>query len=720
MQVTKKLSAPLIIIFFILINISNELYCRELIHTLPENVFSLHSHLRSDTYNANKNYSSESIIVYRELKNNLNKLSKAKQNNDIKNMGSALLNIGCLYAEMGNYKNGLKYFQKLKQYGLKHHNKKMLYLSYIYSGEIYEIEGRVVISLENYFKSLKFSPDKSYNVLTYSLIGKIYITLKNFDQALFYVKTAEEIAEKTNDNYLKFIAKYYLSQIYLNQNKYKESIETLSNALSSYSPSSNCILYARSFTYLGEACYHLHKYDRALLLFKKALDKSQNENETVIFSLCYTGYVYTKQHAYTKAYEYLAKAERINNITAQNVNYSMIINKGFSNLFFAKKEYKKAYKYRQMYERVKNKVDNQKLISSAAILSNKYINTQIPMLKENILAKNKKLSTAYTYNILLIIISSLIFIMLILLFYLYYGKKKHAAKLNHLNNSLDKRVKERTTKLKYEIKERNKLEYEIKTAAEIQKSILPEISENFIRPEFTLYAALLSAVDAAGDFYDFYYIDDNTLALIIADVAGKGISAAFYMTFAKTVLWNCCQTEKDPAKALTKANKILATNNVQFMFVTVFLCFYNIKTGDITYANAGHHDAVIFNTDSNKNYGKLHTLTKHFSNISSASSYHTFGYLNNLPLGFSEESIYDTGHKKLAIGESIFCYTDGVTEAMSPSGEGFGEEKLYKLLLNNQFLSTKKLAKKVITEVESFEKENRFDDITVLVFRRNK
>ena len=720
MQMHNKLATFIIAIFIFAIILSNKLHSHDLPYTFSEKLFSLSHSFSPGAHKIQQSYSFDSLVMYKELKTNVHLLNDAEKNSDLENINIALINIGCLYAEMGNYSKGLEYFQKLKSYGVKYENKQMLFYSHIYSGEIYSTKGQFDIGLENYFKALKYSPDTSFNVLAYCLISQIYIYVKNYRQALFYITTAGEIADKSNNRYLKFISKYFLSKVYLSQNKYKKSLEILSTALTKDTPPKNSIFFARTFTLQGQAYYHLNKFNKALSVFSKALKKGQNENETVILTLCYTGYVYIKLNNYAQAYTYLQKANINNNITAKNIYYSMIINKGFSNLYYAQNKYKEAYKYRELYETGKNKIDNHKLVSSAAILSNRFINTQILMLKENILVKNRKLSTANVYNILLIIISSLIFIMLILFFYLYFAKKRYAVRLSQLNNSLDRRVKERTIKLKQEIEEKSKLINEIKIASDIQQSILPKITDKFKRPEFTLYAELEPALNASGDFYDFFYINKNILAFVIADVSGKGISAAFFMTFAKTVLLNSCLSEKDPAAALSKTNKILSTNNVQFMFVTAFLCYYNIKTGDITYANAGHHDAIIVNTNTNNNLGNLQTLTKRFKNMSSDKSYQSFGYLDNIPLGFRENSIYNNGHRKLDVGESILCYTDGVTEAYSPSEEIFGENRLYKLLQENINLPPQELVKKVISDVKYFEKENRFDDITVLLFKRDK
>jgi phosphoserine phosphatase RsbU/P len=326
------------------------------------------------------------------------------------------------------------------------------------------------------------------------------------------------------------------------------------------------------------------------------------------------------------------------------------------------------------------------------------------LLKDEISARNLRIQKGKKTNILLIIISCLILILFALALILFILKRKYATKLNKLNIRLDDKVKERTRelkrsfkKLRKEIETRKKLESEIKIAAEIQQGILPNITEIFKRAEFDLHAALEPAGDAAGDFYDFFYISDNKLALIVGDVSGKGITAALFMAFAKTVLKNICLHETNPANVIQKANDILATDNAKCMFVTLFLVFYDISTGYIEYANAGHHDTILVNEES----------------------YSLFGRLNDIPLGVYKNIDFHKGTIQLKPNDTFICYTDGITEAISPNNEEFGEEQLCNFVFKNNSKSVSDISKEVIKNVINFEANNRFDDITILIFRRN-
>ena len=157
-------------------------------------------------------------------------------------------------------------------------------------------------------------------------------------------------------------------------------------------------------------------------------------------------------------------------------------------------------------------------------------------------------------------------------------------------NYLGEELQEYIKNLEIEIKTRQKVEDDIRVAAGIQLSLLPEVTSKFKSEEFSLSAQLDPAKDVSGDFYDFFYLGEDKIVLVLADVSGKGIPAAFFMALSKTVLRNVCENETDPAVALSKTNNILSTNNTECMFVTIFLVYYDIKTGKADFANAGHHE----------------------------------------------------------------------------------------------------------------------------------
>ncbi|HJO93922.1 MAG TPA: SpoIIE family protein phosphatase [Victivallales bacterium] len=709
MSVNKKILSIFITIFIIVIYQSSLLYSHTSHRLLPVYRHSL----KSTDNTIEPNYRSSSMNYYKKLKRELLTLHEAEKNKDIKIINHSLRKIIYLYSKSKNYNKLIEYAEKMKKYGIEYNNNSMIFHSNYSLGEAYFQLYRRTLALVNFINALKFIQDKSINISKekvtyykfqiYQYICFIYQDTNNFKESIFYAKATEMIAEKSNIPEAIYAAKYNLSNVYFAQKKYKKSIKILSTAFSEYkSPNSwNKYVY---FLSLGTAYYNLEKYKQALFYLNKCLKHSSSDRYVHCLPIIYIGLTYVKKGNLTKAYTFLMKAQKLN-ISPINKGYAIKIDKGFYELFTAKQKFKKANKYLLSYVKLKEEEMRNVLKTSNRLQNNKYIDTQIPILKEDILYKNKKLHTDNILNILLLIISILILALLVLASFLYLSKKRHGKELILINNSLEDKVKERTkelrisfSKLRKEIETRKKVENEIKIAAEIQRSILPKITSKYQKPEFTLSAELEPAKDAAGDFYDFFYMADGRLALILADVSGKGITAAIFMTFAKTVLKNICQNEKDPSDALKKANNILATDNDQCMFVTVFLCYYNIETGEIIYANAGHHEAVILNDKS----------------IS------TFGTSNNMALGVMENEEYSSESKKLSTGDSIICYTDGVTEAISPEVKEYGEKKLYKLLKKNRSLKPSELSNAIIKDVKDFEERNRFDDITVLIFKRNE
>lgn len=266
-------------------------------------------------------------------------------------------------------------------------------------------------------------------------------------------------------------------------------------------------------------------------------------------------------------------------------------------------------------------------------------------------------------------------------------------------NELGQKLQSYVGNLEEEIGRRKRFESEIKIVAQIQQAILPHIGDEFKREEFSLNVKLRPAKEAAGDFYDFFFIEENKLAMVIADVAGKGLSAAFFMTIAKTLINSICRYyPENPESALEEANNILAQHNSESMFVTVFLIYYDIKTGEISYANAGHHAAMKIGADGE---------------ISG------FGVFNDLVLGFLPGTSYTQGKARLEPGEKVLLFTDGSFEACScDTGEFYGEKRLRKLVEKNYSMTVNELCECVIQDILKFENGPQSDDIALLAFKR--
>jgi sigma-B regulation protein RsbU (phosphoserine phosphatase) len=206
---------------------------------------------------------------------------------------------------------------------------------------------------------------------------------------------------------------------------------------------------------------------------------------------------------------------------------------------------------------------------------------------------------------------------------------------------------------------KERIQSELKVATDIQASLLPRLFPAFPdRPEFDIFASMDPAKEVGGDFYDFFFIDDNNLCFLIADVADKGVPAALYMMVAKTLLKSEGQRLGEPAMILSYVNNILAADNESCMFATVFCAILDTGSGEVRFANAGHNPPLIIDS-----LGIRYLAPKH-------------GFV----LGPMPDSVYETEHLTLQKGDVLFLYTDGVTEAKNPEEELYGESRLLQAL----------------------------------------
>lgn len=245
-----------------------------------------------------------------------------------------------------------------------------------------------------------------------------------------------------------------------------------------------------------------------------------------------------------------------------------------------------------------------------------------------------------------------------------------------------------------------RIDKELEFARDIQHSALPSVFPPYPnRKDFDIYADMITAKEVGGDFYDFYFINENTLTFLIADVSGKGIPAAMFMMTSKTLLKSLAETGRSVSDVLTEANTKLCENNDAGMFVTVWMGILDLNTGIIKFANAGHNPPLI-----KKNNGQ-------------------FEYLKVRPglvLAGMDGIKYRENEVKLEPGDEIFLYTDGVTEATDSNNTLYGEERLVKTLNSfvNEDLSD--LLKHVKLSIDEFVGEAvQFDDITMLSIRIN-
>ena len=204
-------------------------------------------------------------------------------------------------------------------------------------------------------------------------------------------------------------------------------------------------------------------------------------------------------------------------------------------------------------------------------------------------------------------------------------------------------------------------------------------------------------MEVGGDFYDFFLIDDDHLALVIADVSGKGIPAALFMMVSKTLIKNQLMTGCDPATALERANQQLCEGNDSNMFVTVWLAVVEISTGNGLACNAGHEKPAL------RRAGGDFVL---------------LSYPHDLFLGVMKKARYRNREFDLRPDDCLFVYTDGVPEANNTEGEMFREDRITGTLNRNADADPEELVRRVYDSVKHFMNDaEQFDDITMLCFR---
>ena len=238
-------------------------------------------------------------------------------------------------------------------------------------------------------------------------------------------------------------------------------------------------------------------------------------------------------------------------------------------------------------------------------------------------------------------------------------------------------------------------ETELGVATRIQADILPN-DFPFMpeRKEFDLYASMDPAKEVGGDFYDFFMVDDNRLALVIADVSGKGIPAALFMMSSKILIKNCVMTGKSPGEVLRIVNDQICENNREEMFVTVWLGILDLTNGQLVSANAGHEYPVLKTPD-----GDFEILK----------SKHSF------VVGGMKGMKYRESEMTLAPGSKLFVYTDGVPEAEAEGEVRFGYERFLKALNAHKDEAPEGLLNAVSRSVADFVQEHpQFDDLTML------
>ena len=239
-----------------------------------------------------------------------------------------------------------------------------------------------------------------------------------------------------------------------------------------------------------------------------------------------------------------------------------------------------------------------------------------------------------------------------------------------------------------------RIDKELEYAKQIQLSALPtDFPEN---EEYSIYAQMIAAKEVGGDFYDFYKLNDTTVAFLAADVSGKGIPAAMFMMTAKTIIKDLAESGMAVNDIFTKANEKLCENNESGMFVTAWMGILDTATGKLNIANAGHNPPLLKRADGSFEYLKTRA-----------------GFV----LAGMEGVRYRAVELTLSPGDRIFLYTDGVTEATNAENRLYGEDRLLSFMNQNAAMKGEEILPALKANIDEFVGEApQFDDITMLMF----
>ena len=238
---------------------------------------------------------------------------------------------------------------------------------------------------------------------------------------------------------------------------------------------------------------------------------------------------------------------------------------------------------------------------------------------------------------------------------------------------------------------------ELALAGRIQASMLPNVFPPYPdRKDFEIYASMTPAKEVGGDFYEFFFVDDHHLCIMIADVSGKGIPAALFMMATMILLENNVKMGKSPAQTLSDINTAICNKNIEDMFVTVWLGIIDLSTGRMICANAGHEYPML------KKPGERYEIIKD---------------KHDLVLGAMKGWKYDEYELLMEPGASLFLYTDGLSETINPQEKMFGTDRILEQLNTNPNCSTEETLTGMKEAVDKYiDGKEPFDDLTMMSF----
>lgn len=243
--------------------------------------------------------------------------------------------------------------------------------------------------------------------------------------------------------------------------------------------------------------------------------------------------------------------------------------------------------------------------------------------------------------------------------------------------------------------EKERIGAELNVATHIQESMLPSIFPAFPdRQEFDIYATMNPAKEVGGDFYDFFMVDERHLAVVMADVSGKGVPAALFMVIGKTLIKDHTQPGRDLGDVFSEINNLLCESNSEGLFITAFEGVLNLVTGEFKFVNAGHELPFI---------------------CPAGGDFESYKINPGFVLAGMEGIKYTAGSMMLSPGDKVFQYTDGVTEATNGDGKLYGMDRLSLILNTVKDKAPGEILPAVKNDIDLFVgTAPQFDDITML------
>ncbi len=245
-----------------------------------------------------------------------------------------------------------------------------------------------------------------------------------------------------------------------------------------------------------------------------------------------------------------------------------------------------------------------------------------------------------------------------------------------------------------EAKEKERTNAELNVASKIQLDSLP--NRTFDDSQTSIRAYIKPAKEVGGDFYDYFYLDDHRLALIVADVSGKGIPASLFMMKGKELIKSAVQSYKSLVDAISSVNKILAKNNNELLFITSFIGVIDFKKNKINYVNAGHEKPYLV---SNNKVIKLDGVS-------------------NVVLGVEENHVFVEESHEFKEGDYLLMFTDGLNESINKNNEEFGYARIEEALIDSSALPLDEVINRINTSFDAFTcSKDQFDDVTMLLVK---